>query len=186
MAETKNAQALKTEGLRLFEEGMYEEAVERFGKAQELFSAQGDDPEAAEMLNNLGVTYRIMHRWDKAREALEEAQATFARLGDRQREAQALGNLGGLLASQGEQLRAQEYLRQAADVFGELEDYQKQGETLMSLGAQMWKAGDRRGGIAAYQAGLFALENPKPSQKALRRLLQLADRLMGGGKHLPE
>lgn len=186
MAETKDARTLKTEGLRLFEEGMYEEAVQRFGQAQELFSAQGEEVEAAEMLNNLGVAYRIMHEWDKAQDALEEAKATFARLGDKQREAQALGNLGGLLASQGERLRAQEYLRQAADIFGELEEYQKQGETLMSLGAQMWKAGDRRGGIAAYQAGLFALENPKSSQKALRRLLQLADRLLGGGKQLPE
>jgi tetratricopeptide (TPR) repeat protein len=175
-----NAEALKAEGLRLFEEGLYEEAVERFGQAQELFAAEGKQVEAAEMLNNLGVVYRLMGQWDQARAALEEAQAAFGRLGNRNREAQTLGNLGGLLASQGDRLRAQEYLRQAAEIFDELGDTQRQGETLLALGAQMWKAGDRRGGLATYEAGLLLLKKPTPQQKALRGLLRLRGRLLGG------
>jgi tetratricopeptide (TPR) repeat protein len=126
------------------------------------------------------VVYRLTRHWEQAQAALDEAKAAFARLGDREREAQALGNLGALLASEGDRLRAQEYLRQAADIFGDLGESQREGETLMSLGVQMWRAGDRRGGIAAYQAGLFALERPKPQQKALRRLLQVTNRLLGG------
>ncbi|HIP86962.1 MAG TPA: tetratricopeptide repeat protein [Anaerolineales bacterium] len=171
MEEKTDAEALKAEGLRLFEEGLYEEAAKRFGQAQELFAAGGNLAEAAEMLNNLGVTYRMLHQWDQARVALEEAQRAFARLGDRDREAQTLGNLGGLLATRGDRLRAQEYLRRAADIFEELGDRQRQGETLISLGIQMWKAGDRRGGLKTYREGLQILENPNPQQRFILRLL---------------
>jgi len=171
MEREPSAEALKAEGLRLFEEGLYEEAVERFGEAQELFAAEGDLLAAAEMLNNLGVTYRMLQQWDRARAALEEARATFARAGDREREAQALGNLGGLLASRGERLKAQEYLRQAADIFGELGDKQRQGETLIALGIQMWRSGDRRGGLKTYRDGLTILENPTPQQRFLLRVI---------------
>ncbi len=181
MNDKADAGALKAEGLRLFEEGLYEEAAERFGQAQELFAAQGDEGEAAEVLNNLGVVYRLMHEWEQAQSALEEARAAFGRIGDKNREAQALGNLGGLLASQGERLRAQEYLRQAADLFAGLGDVQRQGETLLALGAQMWKAGDRRGGMAVYESGLLLLDNPTVQQKAIRGLLSLRNRLLGGG-----
>jgi len=180
MDDHVNAEGLKQDGLRLFEEGLYEEAMERFGQAQERFAAAANDVEAAEMLNNLGVVYRLMHRWDEAQEALEEARAAFARLGDRSREAQALGNLGGLLASQGDQLRAQEYLRQAAKIFGELGDAQREGDTLIALGVQMWKAGDRRGGMAVYEAGLSTLEKPTAQQRAVRGLLRIRARLLGG------
>ncbi len=181
MAESQSADTLKEEGLRLFEEGLYEEAVQRFGQAQERFAAEGKELEAAEMLNNLGVVHRLMQQWTEAQAALEEAQAAFARLGDREREAQALGNLGGLLASRGERLRAQEYLRRAADVFAELKDHQRRGETLLALGTQMWKSGDRRSGMATYEAGLLALERPTMQQKTLRGLVRLRTRLLGRG-----
>lgn len=171
MAEEPSAEALKQEGLRLFEEGLYEEAAQRFGEAQEVFATEGKMAEAAEMLNNLGVTYRMLQQWDRARAALEEAQAAFARLGDRSREAQALGNLGGLLASRGERVRAQEYLRRAADIFGELGDNQRRGETLIALGIQMWRSGDRRGGLRTYQEGLSILETPTARQRFLLRVL---------------
>lgn len=180
MSESTNAETLQAEGLRLFEEGLYEEAAVRFGQAQEMFAATGKELEAAEALNNLGVTYRLIQKWEQAQAALDEARAAFARMGDRNREAQALGNLGGLLASQGDRLRAQEYLRQAADIFAELGDTQREGETLVALGTQMWKAGDRRGGIATYEAGLLMLERPTVQQKAIRGLLRLRSRLLGG------
>ena len=39
MEETTTARALKEEGLRLFQEGLYEEAATKFGQAQEMFAA---------------------------------------------------------------------------------------------------------------------------------------------------
>lgn len=179
MTSTTSAQELKEEGLRLFQEGLYEEATIKFEQAQEMFAAEGNETEAAEMMNNLGVVYRLHGKWDEAIAALDEAKAAFARLGERNREAQALGNLGGLYASKSEREKAQEYLHQAADLFAELGDAQHQGETLLALGVQMWKAGDRSGGLATYEAGLHALQKPTASQKTLRSLLGLRTRLLG-------
>jgi tetratricopeptide (TPR) repeat protein len=182
MEDVASASELKEEGLRLFQEGLYEEAVSRFRQAQEMFAAEGDETEAAEMVNNLGVVYRVQGRWDEAIAALEEARAAFVRLGDRNREAQTLGNLGGLYASKHERDKARDCLRQAADIFAELGDTQRQGETLLALGVQMWKTGDRSGGLATYEAGLQTLQKPTVNQRMLRALLSLRTRLLGGRK----
>ncbi len=180
MENTASAQELKEEGVRLFQEGLYEEAATRFEQAQEMFTAAGNEVGAAEMLGNLGLVYQRQGQWGEAIAALNEAKATFVRLGDRNHEAQALGNLGGLYASKDERDKAKECLRQAADIFAELGDAQYQGETLLALGVQLWKTGDRNGGLAAYEAGLRALQKPTISQKALRGLFSLRTRLLGG------
>jgi tetratricopeptide (TPR) repeat protein len=182
MENTASAQELKEEGKRLFHEGLYEEATAAFGQAQEMFEAEGNEGEAAEMVNNLGVIHRMQGRWDEAIAALEKARAAFVRLGDRNREAQTLGNLGGLYATRGERDRAKECLRQAADIFAQSGETQLQGETLLALGVQMWKTGDRSGGLATYEAGLHALQRLTAGQKALRGLLSLRTRLLGGPK----
>ncbi len=180
MDETTPAQELKEEGLRLFQEGLYEEAATKFGQAQEMFAAEGNEVEAAEMVNNLGVIYRLQGKWDEATTSLDEARAAFVRLGDRDREAQTLGNLGGLHANRDERAKAQECLRQAADIFAGLGDAQRQGEALLALGVQMWKAGDRNAGLTTYEAGLQTLRKPTASQKTLRGLLSLRTRLLKG------
>ncbi len=182
MAEKTTGRALKEEGLRLFQEGLYEESAAKFRQAQEKFLAEGNEVEAAEMVNNLGVVYRMQGKWDKAIAALEEARAVFVRLGDRSREAQTLGNLGGLYASKHEREQAKECLRQAADIFAELGDDQRRGETLMALGVQQWKTGDRGAGIATYEAGLHSLQRLSASQKTLRGLLKMRSRLLGRKK----
>jgi tetratricopeptide (TPR) repeat protein len=182
MGNAASARERKEEGLRLFQEGLYEEAAAMFERAQEMFAGDGNGVEAAEMLNNLGVICRRQGKWDEAIAALDEARAAFVCLGDRNREAQTLGNLGGLYATRGERDEAQECLHQAADIFAELGDAQRQGETLMALGVQMWKTGDRSGGLATYEEGLHTLQNPAASQKVLRGLLSLRTRLMGRQK----
>jgi len=182
MENMASALELKEEGLRLFREGLYKEAAATFRQAQEMFAGDGNEAEAAEMMNNLGVIHRMQGKWDEAIAALEEARAAFVRLGDHGREAQTLGNLGGLYASVGKRDKAKECLRQAADIFAESGDTQHQAETLLALGVQAWKTGDRSGGLATYEAGLHALQNATAGQKALRRLLGLRARLLGGRK----
>ena len=173
-----SAQGLKEEGLRLFQEGLYEEAAARFKQAREMFAAEGNEVEAAEMVNNLGVIHRGQGRWDAAIAALEEARAAFVRLGDRSHEAQVLGNLGGLYATRRERDKAQACLRQAADIFAELGDTQRQAETLQALGVQAWKTGDRSNGLASYEASLHMQQKPTLGQKILRGLLSLRTRLI--------
>lgn len=178
--EQTSPHTLKDEGLRLFQEGLYLEAADRFDKARQLFVAEGDQLEATEMVNNLGIVHRMERKWDEAVAALEEAREGFAQLGDRSREAQVLGNLGGLYASQGQREAARINLREAATAFADLKDNQRQAETLLALGVQKWKTGDRQGALATYQAGLQILERPSFGQKILRILLQFRAGLLGG------
>ncbi|HPD40421.1 MAG TPA: hypothetical protein PLD43_02555, partial [Anaerolineae bacterium] len=88
-----NADELQKEGLRLFQEGLYDEAAQRFSEALEHFAEEGREIEAGEMLNNIALIRRKQSRWDEAIASLEEARRVFVRLGDKSREAQALGNL---------------------------------------------------------------------------------------------
>jgi tetratricopeptide (TPR) repeat protein len=177
MAET--GQELKEEGMRLFHEGLYDEAVSKFEQAREKFAAEENEIEVAEAVNNLGVVYRLQDKWDEAIAALEDARATFSKLGDRNREAQTLGNLGGLYADKNERDKAKESLRQAADIFAELGDTERQGETLLALGVQLWKTGDRSEGLATYETGLQILPQPTVKQKTVRNLLRMRNRLLG-------
>ncbi len=179
MTTPVSAQDLKEEGLRLFQEGLHEEAGARFAQAREQFAASGDEIDAAEMTNNLGLVYRMQRRMPEALSALEGARTEFARLGDRSREAQALGNLGGLYATMHERDKAASYLRQAADIFKELGDTQREGETLLALGAQKWKTGERSAGLATYEVGLESLRKPTFGQKVLRGLLALRAKVIG-------
>ncbi len=180
-ADVISAHDAKEEGLRLFQEGLYPEAASRFKQAQEMFVAEGDESEAAEMLNNLGVIHRLQREWGEAVAALDKARATFAALGDCSREAQVLGNLGGVYADQGQRQAAGDCLREAAAMFAALSDDQRRGETLLALGVQKWRSGDRVEALTTYQAGLETLERPSAGQKALRSLLHLRNRLLGGG-----
>jgi len=173
--QAMSAQETKEEGLRLFQEGLYPEAAERFESARRTFDSEGDVVEAGEMLNNLGIVYRMQRKWDRAVAALEEARVAFANLGDRE----VLGNLGGLYASQRDRDKAMTSLQEAADIFADVGDKQREGETLLALGVQQWKSGDRKTGLATYQTGLETLENPSAGQKALRGLLNLRTRLLG-------
>jgi tetratricopeptide (TPR) repeat protein len=179
MAETKTGQEIKEEGMRLFHEGLYDEAIAKFELARAKFAAEGDEVEEAETVNNLGVVYRRQNQWDEAIAALEQARTTFAKLGDRNREAQTLGNLGGLYADKDERDKAKECLREAADAFAELGDKERQGETLLALGVQLWKTGDRSGGLGTYEAGLQVLPKPTVQQKTMRNLLRMRNRLLG-------
>jgi tetratricopeptide (TPR) repeat protein len=178
---TDSAQEIKEEGLRLFQEGLYPEAAAKFEQAHQMFSNDGNQVEAAEMLNNLGVIHRLQQEWDKAIATLEEARETFAKVGDRSREAQTLGNLGGLYASQGEREKARTSLRQAANLFADLGDAQREGETLLALGIQRWKSGERQAALATYEVGLKTLKNPTLVQKIIRWLLSIRSRVWGGG-----
>mgnify|MGYP006302833327 CR=1 FL=1 len=180
MGEIMTGKALKEEGLRLFREGLYEEAAEKFEQAKEAFFNEESEIEAAEMVNNLGVIYRSKGEWEQAIAALEEARATFVKLEDRGREAQTLGNLGGLYAENRQREKAVECLRQAVDIFSEIGDEQRQGETLVSLAEQKMKMGDRKAGIAAYMAGVQMQQNPPIRQKAMRSLFRLYTRLLEG------
>ena len=172
MADTR-AEELQEEGLRLFREGLYDEAVRRFSEAMEHFAEEGREVEVGEMLNNIGIIRRKQSRWEEALEALEEAQRTFVRLDDKNREAQALGNLASVYASLKRRDDAERAWATAASIFEELGERQKQGDTMMALGMSMFRSGRRQEGLATYQAGISMVDKPTFMQRFYRILLRV-------------
>ena len=171
MKQDDQAEELHNEGLRLFQEGLYDESAQRFSEAMEYFAEQGREVEVGEILKQ--------GRWDEALESLEEAHRLFVRLEDKSREAQALGNLASVYASLKRREDAEKSWSIAASLFQELGDRQKQGETLMALGTSLFKSKRRQEGLATYQSGMGLLEKPTLIQRFYRFLLMLQTRLLG-------
>lgn len=172
MAETR-AEELQQEGLRLFQEGLYDEAARRLSEAMEHFAEDGREVEAGEMLNNIGIIRRKQSRWEEACAALEEAHRTFVRAEDKSREAQALGNLASVYASLKRREDAEKAWVTASSLFDELGDRQKQGDTMMALGLSLFKSGQRQEGLATYQAGMAMVEKPTLTQRLYKFLLRM-------------
>jgi tetratricopeptide (TPR) repeat protein len=177
---TVDAGQLQQDGLRLFEEGSYDQALETFERAREAYVQSGEALLAGEMLNNIGVIHRLKGRHQEALEALESAREMFGQAGDRGREAQTLGNLGGLHAARNDYEAAVTSYRRAIEIFDDLGEGDYQGETYMALGLLQFKHGKRTDGLAAYEAGLLTVKHPTLRQRSLRTLLKLRHLLLGG------
>lgn len=176
--EIVQADELQQEGLRLFREGLYDEAVRRFSEAMEHFAEEDRKVEVGEALNNIGIIRRKQGRWEDALASLEEAHRVFVRLGDKSREAQSLGNLASVYAAMKRREDAERAWGEAAVLFQDLEDRQKQGDTLIALGLSMFKSGRRQEGLSTYQAGLTLVERPTLLQRIYRILLVIQTRIL--------
>lgn len=177
---TEQADALRDEGMRLFENGAYADALDCFQRAHDAYTEAGDTLSAGEMLNNCGVIHRLDQNNEQAAEMFAAARQIFTDAGDRSREAQALGNLAPLLSKQGQIDAAIEAYQEAATAFGKLGDDARRAEVLMALGLLQFREGQRAAGMGTYERGLMLLENPTPKQKRTRALLKMRQRVLGG------
>lgn len=124
---------LKQEGLRLFQQGDHDAALETFTNAVAAYAAAGDETGQAEMYNNIGVIQRGRGRYDEALQAFHQAQNHCAAAGDVNRQAQILGNLGDLYSAQGERDTAAHSYSDAAALFAQTGDPAKQSQVLRAL-----------------------------------------------------
>jgi tetratricopeptide (TPR) repeat protein len=171
---------VQNEGIRLFHEGAYGEALEHFYMALEKFEQSSQMLEVGEVLNNIGVICRIEGRLDESARSLERAKELFQTLGDRSREAQTLGNLAPLYRKQGLVEKALEAYSEASTLFKSLNDSDREGEILMALGILEFDLGRRSAGILDYEVGLGKILHPTGHQKRLHTLLQIRKFLFGG------
>jgi tetratricopeptide (TPR) repeat protein len=117
---------LKEEGLALFARGDYKAALSMFETAVHSYGAADEQDKQAEMLNNLGVLYRLRRDWPTALTALTHARTIFADLEDVEREAQTWGNLGDLYADQRHLDKAASAYSQASALFGKIAEPDEQ------------------------------------------------------------
>lgn len=135
-----DAEEQKTEGMRLFQLGAYDEAVTAFTTAVAAYANDDDAAGQGEMLNNIGVIRRLQGKREEAQTALNEAAALFVQAGDRNRQAQALGNLGDAYASR-DRAEAARCYSDAAQLFAEDGDREKQSQVLRALSLMRLRQG---------------------------------------------
>ncbi|HLU09400.1 MAG TPA: tetratricopeptide repeat protein [Oceanobacillus sp.] len=175
------ADQLQDQGVKLFRQKEYEEAARVFRQAQEAYESEGKGDMAAEMLTNVGLVHRALGEHQQALDAMQQALHTFQQLNDPLRAAKVLGNMGGVYASLGDREQAHNCYRQAADTFQELGEKKLHGETLLAMADLQVREGKLGRGAATYEAGLSELDNLTPSQKIMKGLIGVRNKLLGGG-----
>lgn len=174
-----SAQELQDRGVKLFQRKEYEEASRTFRQAQEQYEADGKPDMAAEMQVNAGLVHRALGEQQQALEAMQAALRVFQGMNDRKRMAMVLGNLGGVYVALGDNEQAYNSYRTAADIFDELGEKKLHGETLVAMGALQFKEGKVGAGAASYEVGLNELDQLSPTQKVLKGLIGVRNRLTG-------
>jgi eukaryotic-like serine/threonine-protein kinase len=172
---------LKQEGLALFNQGAYDDALGRFEAAATAFEGAGEAAGRAEMLNNIGVVHRLRGNWQAAAEALTQAERVFAEAGDKNRQGQALSNLGDLYASQGERDQAARCYSDAAALFAQAQDGEKQSMVLRALSLLRLRQRRFFEAISYMEQSVRAHPRPSLGQRLLRLLIRFMFRAQGGG-----
>lgn len=175
-----NAEILQEQGVKLFRQKDYEEAARTFREAQAAYEEDGKADLAAEMLTNIGLVHRALGENQQALDVMQEALATFQNMDDPLRAAKVLGNMGGVYVALGDKEQAYNCYRQAADVFQELGEKKLHGETLLAMADLQVRDGKIGTGAATYEVGLSELDNLSASQKMLKGLIGIRNKLTGG------
>ncbi|MEP7293788.1 MAG: tetratricopeptide repeat protein [Chloroflexota bacterium] len=175
-----SAQELQSQGVKLFGQKEYEEAARVFAQALEQYQADGQPSLAAEMQVNLGLVHRALGEHQQALDVMQEALHTFESSNDRLHTAMMLGNIGGVYSALGDKEQAYNCYRNAADLFQELGETKHHGETLVALASLQMRDGKISAGSSTYEVGLSELGDLTTSQKVLKGLLGIRNKLTGG------
>lgn len=175
-----SAETLKEQGISLFTQHDYEAANRAFQQAKDAYEAASDYDMVAEMKVNIGLVHRSLGENQQALELMQEALAHFKDQDDKMRMAQVLGNLGGVYQALNDKEQTELSYRQAANLFRDLGEEMMYSDTLMALGAFQLRDGKFFQGAATYQVALEKRENLTGTQKIIKSLTNVINRINGG------
>jgi len=173
------AKELQDRGVKLYEQKDYEAAARIFQQAMEAYEAEDKRDMSAEMRTNIGLVHRALGENQQALEAMQAALRVFQEEGDQLRSAQVMGNLGGVYIELGDKEQAYNCYRQAADAFQDLGEQEMYGQTLIAMAKMQVRDGKIWQGAATYEVGLENIGKLSMSQKMLKSLIGVRNRLTG-------
>jgi tetratricopeptide (TPR) repeat protein len=176
-----DASDLQVQGIQQFQKKRYDEAGALFQQAQAAYDADSQPDMAAEMRVNLGLVYRAQGEHQKALDEMGAAYAVFEGMGDQKRLAMTLGNMGAAYKALDDKEQAYRCYRDAADMFDAVGEQVLYGETLVAMADLQMSEHKVTAAAATYEVGLSELENLSASQKVIKNLVGLRNRLLGGG-----
>ena len=107
--DLKLPERLSKDAMKAYGKEDYGSAVQDFKSARKAYLDAGEDILAAEMANNLSVTYIQMDRANDALSIVEGTPQIFLAHGDQQLAGRAYGNLAAALEANGQGQEALEY-----------------------------------------------------------------------------
>jgi tetratricopeptide (TPR) repeat protein len=170
---------MKEQGVALYSQHDYEAANRAFQQAKESYEEESNYEMAAEMKVNIGLVHRSLGELQQALELMQEALRHFEEENDKMRTAQTLGNLGGVYLSLNDKEQAELSYRSAANLFDELGEDELYSDTMMALGAMQVRDGKLFMGAATYQVALENRTKLTGTQKIIKSLSGLINRLGG-------
>jgi tetratricopeptide (TPR) repeat protein len=172
---------LKQRGMEAYRRGDYKGATEIFQQAAASYEAAGEPAGHGEMLNNLGVIYRLEKEYERAEAALEQAEQIFVEIGDHNRHAQTLGNRADLRMDQDRREEAAADYRAAADLFEADGDGWKGAQVLRALSLLRLRQRRWLEAIMIMQESLETRPRLGPGQWLMKQLFGFALGLIRGG-----
>jgi tetratricopeptide (TPR) repeat protein len=169
----------KAAGLRYFQQKQHKAALEQFAIAEKAFAATGNGHGRAEMLNNIGVIYRMQRRYVDAQGVLETAVALFAAAGDSVRQGMTLGNIGDLLAAQKKREEAARAYSDAAELFARANAPVGQSRVLRALSLLRLRQGQFLAAMVHMEQSLRVKPRRGPLGWLFLQMLRLALGILG-------
>jgi len=176
MEQQDQARDAHDTGIDAYRAGEYEEALEAFARARDLFMQAGDLTGEIEALGSMGAVSIELEEWDQAGQYLDQALNLAEEQGDRSNQGKILGNLGMMYARQGEAEEAAEAYEKAIAIFQETGERGYEKDVARQLSKLRLKKGKFLQALEGYQPGLEAEAEASGPERMARKLFRLLGR----------
>jgi tetratricopeptide (TPR) repeat protein len=172
-----SSRKLQEQGVALFRQKKFEAALQKFNDA--LQAAEGQDEQAAEIYNNLGVTYRQIENFPAAHQALDEAMNRFNNLNDKKGQAQTLGNRAAVYEAEGQLEKAVDTYKESAVILEEIGEGEMAMYVWQAISRLRTKQGQYIAAIGAYEEGIQNMPEASLKRKVLQQIMKLPGSILG-------
>ena len=170
---------LKKEGMTAFQQKSWSVAVQKFEQAEAQFRIDENSAEQAEMLNNLGVLYKMQGSYDQSLESFENAISLFQSLSLLKEEGQAYGNMGDLHAALKNSKKSVTAYLQSSAKLEDAKAFTEQSQVLRTLSLYHLRQGQWLESVRRMEQSLSMKPRVGIEEWVFRWLLRFAMSLLG-------
>ncbi len=159
---------LDAQGKQAFTEKKFQNAVDYFKQAADLYQAESNSLQAAEMMNNASVALLQAGQADEALEATLGTDEIFANAKDIKRQAMAVGNQAAALEALSRYDEAIQKYEQSAELFAQINEGDLRAMVIKSAAAIKLKTGKITDSAFKMMGSLEAKDNPTFFERILK------------------
>jgi CHAT domain-containing protein/Tfp pilus assembly protein PilF len=171
------------EGLRLFQQGAFDQAIVSWTKAARLYEQARKPDKQSEALTYLSQAYQSIGQYKQALQNLELALALAKQSGDRTRMASVLGSLGNVYIATGPAETAYGYLDEGLGMAREARDSALEAVILNNLGNLFTSQKEYSEALDAYTKSVKLAEETGNRPLAVSALINAAKASRQGGQY---